>query len=352
VSSATYVRYELVRTFRNRRFLVLSLGIPLILYLTIAAPNRNEHDLGGSGIDAPLYFMVGLIAFGTMNAVLAGGARIALERQVGWNRQLRLTPLSASTYFRTKVLTGYVMAAVTIALLYAAGISLDVSLSASAWVRMTVFILLGLVPFAALGILLGHVLTPDSIGPALGGTTALTLHPRRRVVPGHERRDAPCRRGAPVLLARPGEPHRTRGRHLGSARVDRRRSVDSGRRGALDPGLPPRYGPRLVKLPLVPADLGAMTGRRVATGIAFVAYAGLGVGLVAYMIGLHDPGSDLSVLDPLFDGLIVLVYAVGLRKLLRYRLIGDVRGMLAVPLIVLIAAPVAVVALLLLIGGP
>jgi hypothetical protein len=95
-----------------------------------------------------------------------------------------------------------------------------------------------------------------------------------------------------------------------------------------------------------------MTGRRVATGIAFVAYAGLGVGLVAYMIGLHDPGSDLSVLDPLFDGLIVLVYAVGLRKLLRYRLIGDVRGMLAVPLIVLIAAPVAVVALLLLIGGP
>jgi ABC-2 type transport system permease protein len=173
MSSATYVRYELVRTFRNRRFLVLSLGIPLILYLTIAAPNRNEHDLGGSGIDAPLYFMVGLIAFGTMNAVLAGGARIALERQVGWNRQLRLTPLSASTYFRTKVLTGYVMAAVTIALLYAAGISLGVSLSASAWVRMTVFILLGLVPFAALGILLGHVLGPDSIGPALGGTTAL-----------------------------------------------------------------------------------------------------------------------------------------------------------------------------------
>ena len=38
--------------------------------------------------------MVGLAAFGAMNAVLAFGARIAAEREVGWNRQLRLTPLS------------------------------------------------------------------------------------------------------------------------------------------------------------------------------------------------------------------------------------------------------------------
>jgi ABC-2 type transport system permease protein len=38
---------------------------------------------------------------------------------------------------------------------------------------MTGFILLGLAPFAALGILLGHLLTTDSIGPAIGGTTAL-----------------------------------------------------------------------------------------------------------------------------------------------------------------------------------
>ena len=28
----TYMRYELLRTFRNRRFFLLSLGFPLILY--------------------------------------------------------------------------------------------------------------------------------------------------------------------------------------------------------------------------------------------------------------------------------------------------------------------------------
>ncbi len=38
---------------------------------------------------------------------------------------------------------------------------------------MTVLILVGLLPFAALGIALGHLLTPDSIGPAMGGGVAL-----------------------------------------------------------------------------------------------------------------------------------------------------------------------------------
>jgi ABC-2 type transport system permease protein len=173
MTSATYVKYELLRTFRNRRFFVISIGMPLILYFAIAGPNRDEQSLGGTGIPAPLYFMVGLIAFGTMNSILAAGARIALERSVGWTRQLRLTPLTPRMYFRTKVLTGYLTAGVTIALLYVAGISLGVTLSASAWVEMTLFILVGLVPFAAIGIWLGHLLTPDSVGPALGGTTAI-----------------------------------------------------------------------------------------------------------------------------------------------------------------------------------
>lgn len=38
---------------------------------------------------------------------------------------------------------------------------------------MTGLILVGLVPFAALGIAIGHMLTPDSIGSALGGSISL-----------------------------------------------------------------------------------------------------------------------------------------------------------------------------------
>jgi ABC-2 type transport system permease protein len=168
-----YFGFELKRTLRNRRFFFFSLGFPLVLYFLIAGPNRNETNLGHSGLSAPLYFMVGLAAFGTMNAMLAAGARISGERAVGWNRQLRITPLTTRTYFRAKVLTGYVMAGITLTALYLAGVSLGVSMSANDWMRMTVLILLGLLPFAALGIVFGHLLTPDSIGPAMGGTTAL-----------------------------------------------------------------------------------------------------------------------------------------------------------------------------------
>jgi ABC-2 type transport system permease protein len=173
MSTATYLRYELVRTFRNKRFFFLSLGFPVVLYFMIAAPNRHVRDLGGSGISAPLYFMVALAAFGAMNSMLGAGARVAAERTAGWNRQLRLTPLSARAYFRTKVISGYVMAGTTVALLYISGASLGVRLGADGWVRMTLLLLVGLIPFAALGILIGHLLTADSVGPTVGGVTAL-----------------------------------------------------------------------------------------------------------------------------------------------------------------------------------
>jgi len=173
MSFTVYTRYELLRTFRNRRFLLFAFGFPLVLYVLIAAPNRHVHDLNGSGLSAPLYFMVGLLAFGTMTAMLSSGARIAAERAVGWNRQLRITPLSPRTYFRTKVLTGYAMSFGTIGLLYAAGVALGVRLAADDWLKMTWLILVGLIPFAALGIFIGHVVTPESIGPVIGGSTAL-----------------------------------------------------------------------------------------------------------------------------------------------------------------------------------
>lgn len=173
MSSLRYLRYELLRTFRNRRFMVFALGFPLVLYLLIGGTNKNIHNLSGTGISAPLYFMVGMVSWGTMSAMLSSGGRIAIERAAGWNRQLRLTPLTPRTYFRAKVLSAYTLALVSMALLYLAGAFIGVHLSTSSWLSMTGLILVGLVPFAAAGIALGHLMTPESIGPALGGGVAL-----------------------------------------------------------------------------------------------------------------------------------------------------------------------------------
>jgi ABC-2 type transport system permease protein len=174
----TYGRYELLRTVRNRQGFIFSLIFPVLMYLVLAAPNRNNHNFGGdannhTGLFAPQYYMVGLLAFGAMVAVLSGGARIAAERVIGWNRQLRLTPLSTRSYLRVKVLTGYFMALISMALLYILGIIFGVRLSFGSWVEMTALILVALIPFAGLGIGGGHLLNDDAAGPALGGGVSL-----------------------------------------------------------------------------------------------------------------------------------------------------------------------------------
>ncbi|HEX5225843.1 MAG TPA: ABC transporter permease [Solirubrobacteraceae bacterium] len=168
-----YMRYELLRVLRNRRFFLLSLGFPLVLYFLIAGPNHNVSNLSGTGLSAPLYYMLGLTSFGTMGAMLSCGGRIAAERDAGWNRQLRITPLSPRAYIAAKVLTAYVMACMSIAALYLAGASLGVSIAAGRWLEMTGLILVALIPLAPLGIALGHHIKADSVGPAIGGSISL-----------------------------------------------------------------------------------------------------------------------------------------------------------------------------------
>jgi ABC-2 type transport system permease protein len=170
MSSVTYTRFEVIRTFRNTRFFVLSLAFPLVLFFTVAGANRHA-TLGG--IAFPLYYMVGMASWGAMASVMAGGARISLERSVGWTRQMRITPLSTIAYFRSKVLSGYIMAIVSLALLFASGLTLGVHMTIVHWFEMTGFLLVGLIPFVVLGILLGHLLSADSMGPALGGIVAV-----------------------------------------------------------------------------------------------------------------------------------------------------------------------------------
>ena len=160
----------MLRAFRNKRLLFFSLGFPLFMFFLVAGPNRSEK-LGG--INFATYYMVGMLGWGSMAAVISGGARITAERAINWHRQLRITPLSIRTYFATKILSGYALATLSIVLLYAAGMATGVRLGATHWLELTGYVLVALLPFAVIGVILGHVLTVDSMGPALGGITSL-----------------------------------------------------------------------------------------------------------------------------------------------------------------------------------
>jgi ABC-2 type transport system permease protein len=170
VNELTYLRYEVLRTWRNRRFLLFSLVFPLILFLTVAGPHKNVRL---EGVSFALYYMTGMIAWGSMVAVISSGARIAAERAVGWTRQLRITPLPTWSYFAAKIFCGYMMAILSMVVLCGAGTSVGVRLDAFQWFVMIGLLLVGLIPFAVMGVMFGHLLKLDSLGPAIGGLTSL-----------------------------------------------------------------------------------------------------------------------------------------------------------------------------------
>jgi ABC-2 type transport system permease protein len=168
--NTTYFRYEFLRLWRNKRFAFFTLVFPLGLFLAVGLSNKDATVTFGSvTLKFLLFYMVGMAGYGAMLAAISGGARIAAERQVGWNRQLRLTPLRVPTYFAAKILTSYAMALISIVVLFLAGLIFGVHVPVGRWGEMVGLILIALLPFIALGIIVGHLLTVDSIGPAVGG---------------------------------------------------------------------------------------------------------------------------------------------------------------------------------------
>ena len=166
----THVRYEILRTLRNRVFYALTLALPLVLYYSVASGQR--HNLF-DGTAFPLYFMTAMAVYGAMYAVVAPGARIARDRSRGWLRQLRITPLRARTDFTAKVAAAYLLALPTLVLLYLAGASLGVRLDADQWLELTGLLLVGLVPFVVMGFILGYLVPVDALAAALGGVVVL-----------------------------------------------------------------------------------------------------------------------------------------------------------------------------------
>ena len=157
----TYLRMEVTRVLRNRRVLIFSVLLPAILLLVIGAPNKHDAY---HGTTVAAYIMVSMGIFGAMSSATGTAGSIAVERGVGWNRQLRLTPLNPMKYVISKVLLSLVLVLPSLIVVYGLGaIVLGVRLSAATWALVFVGSWLSALPFAALGLIIGYIAKPDSI---------------------------------------------------------------------------------------------------------------------------------------------------------------------------------------------
>jgi len=160
-----YLILEVRRTMRSTRFLIFSIAFPVLLFLLYVGIFANG-DKSVVGI-----LMVNMTAFGALSAALFAGGRVAVERSLGWQRQLRLTPLSGSGYLSAKGVTGMLLALPAIVLVPLIGAVVEgVSLDAGGWLRVTIGIWLAVIPFVLIGLFIGQIGTPDSIQPIMSLT--------------------------------------------------------------------------------------------------------------------------------------------------------------------------------------
>ncbi len=148
-----YLALELRRALRRPGTLLFVVGFPGAFYLL-------ESVIFGNGTD----ILPAMAAWGVLLAGLLVAPPIVAERATGWQRQLRLTPLSGPGYLRGKATVGLLVALpppVVVALLahFTQGSGSTLS-SGLALVGLT---WLGAVPFALLGILVGQLATPENV---------------------------------------------------------------------------------------------------------------------------------------------------------------------------------------------
>ena len=161
----TYLRYDARRTLRNRRLLVFSVLMPAVLLLVYGGMQRGR--IGGA--DTAAYIMVSMGMFGAMSATLNSGGMIAVERGLGWNRTLRLTPLGPYRYVAAKLALAMLLAVPPLVVVYLLGAGVEhVQLSARAWVLVAAASWAGSLPFAALGLVIGYFARPDSVQQVTG----------------------------------------------------------------------------------------------------------------------------------------------------------------------------------------
>jgi ABC-2 type transport system permease protein len=153
---------EISRLRRNKRYLLFTIALPVILYLLIAKQGKSAY-----GVNFAAYYMVAMATFGAFSGALNGNAiRISEERKVGWIRQLRLTPLPANAYVIAKILTSMATTIISVVVVLVLGRFYGgVHLPLWEWFVIAVIVWLGSTIFAALAVAIGYRFPPDQVQP-------------------------------------------------------------------------------------------------------------------------------------------------------------------------------------------
>ncbi|HEY6279597.1 MAG TPA: ABC transporter permease [Streptosporangiaceae bacterium] len=149
---AAFLRFEIIRSLRNFRFLIFIVAFPVLIYLIYA----KQHGLS-QGLTVAAILMVSMAVWSGMgSAMFATGPQLARERASGWMRQLRVSPISAPRWFTAKVAQALLLIIPGFVLLIALGFGYGhVHLAAARLGALAAVLVLGAIPFCVLGLVVG-----------------------------------------------------------------------------------------------------------------------------------------------------------------------------------------------------
>lgn len=154
--TAKETRYEFLKMMRAKVFSFSVIGFPVMFYMLFGLTNSHT--------EYARYLLAGYSCFGMFGAALFGlGAGVAMERAQGWLELKQASPMPRFVYLIAKTATCAVIALITVALLLILGIAFaGVTMSALEVLELAAITLAGVVPFAALGLLISFVLPPNA----------------------------------------------------------------------------------------------------------------------------------------------------------------------------------------------
>ncbi len=151
---------ELLQTYRKIDTVIVGLGLAIFAGVSI---EENTPDRFQSLVAASLTALVMFIC------VSQFGVKISSERDRGWLKLLRITPLSFITYLAAKVGNFLVLASLMTGLAFVSGWVKSQFIEASTfiwepWMFYLSFVLvLGVIPFAIVSFTLGYLFKPESL---------------------------------------------------------------------------------------------------------------------------------------------------------------------------------------------
>ena len=167
-------RYEFTRLLRTRSFSLSVIGFPVVFYLFFGLiMNRGQHI---GGVSVAKYMLAGYAVFGMVGAALFGiGVGLASEISAGWLELKRASPMPPIAYLLAKCCSAVAFGIVIVSILTVLGIGVaHFSITLPEYVRMLGLTVVGVVPFACMGMVLA-LTVPFNSAPGIANMIYLPM---------------------------------------------------------------------------------------------------------------------------------------------------------------------------------